>query len=132
MIPNTHYPIPNRQSPISNLSSPVALHTLAPGACATILRIGGAGALRRRLAEMGIVRGELIRAERVAPLGDPIAFRVKGYTLSLRRADAAQIEVLPTLCHADGTPCAVEGGDGCPLDDEAAPLPEGDEGRAHG
>jgi Fe2+ transport system protein FeoA len=57
------------------------------------VRIGGTGALRRRFAEMGIVRGELIRAERVAPLGDPVAYRVKGYTLSLRREDAAQIEV---------------------------------------
>jgi hypothetical protein len=97
---------------------------------------------------MGIVRGELIRAERVAPLGDPIAFRVKGYTLSLRRADAAQIEVLPTHCHEGDIPCAVEArGAECPLDETTplpggvqsqpvderspAPLPEGD-GSTHG
>jgi len=42
---------------------------------------------------MGFVPGEVIKVERVAPLGDPVAFRIKGYRLSLRREEAAMIEV---------------------------------------
>ena len=69
------------------------LHQLQPGQRAVIVRIGGNGALRRRFAEMGIIRGETILVERVAPLGDPVAYLIKGYHLSLRKEEAAQIEV---------------------------------------
>lgn len=69
------------------------LHQLETGQHAVIVRIGGNGALRRRFAEMGILRGVSIQAERVAPMGDPVAYLVKGYRLSLRREEAAQIEV---------------------------------------
>lgn len=71
----------------------VPLSTLIPGESSTVARVGGSGALRRRCVEMGIVRGEAIVVEREAPLGDPVAYLVKGYRLSLRRADAAQILV---------------------------------------
>ena len=71
----------------------VSLQAIHPGQSATIVHVGGVGALRRRFAEMGIVAGEVIRAERVAPLGDPVAYRIKGYRLSLRREEAAQISV---------------------------------------
>lgn len=70
-----------------------ALHHLTPGQRATIVRIGGNGALRRRFIEMGIVRGETIVVERIAPLGDPISYLIKGYHLALRREEASQIEV---------------------------------------
>jgi Fe2+ transport system protein FeoA len=69
------------------------LQEVHTGQSATIVHVGGALALRRRFAEMGIVAGEVIRAERVAPLGDPVAYRIKGYRLSLRREEAAQIQV---------------------------------------
>ncbi len=69
------------------------LHQLETGQQAIIVHIGGNGALRRRFAEMGILRGVSIRAERVAPMGDPVAYLVKGYRLSLRREEAAQIEI---------------------------------------
>ena len=62
----------------------VLLSQLTPGQSGTIVR---------RLLEMGLVRGETIRVERVAPLGDPIEFQIKGYHLSLRRQDAAKIEI---------------------------------------
>jgi len=75
------------------LDQTVSLQTIHPGQSATIVHVGGMGALRRRFAEMGIVAGEVIRAERVAPLGDPVAYRIKGYRLSLRREEAAQIAV---------------------------------------
>jgi Fe2+ transport system protein FeoA len=71
----------------------VSLQTIHPGQSATIVRVGGMASLRRRFAEMGIVAGEVIRVERVAPLGDPVAYRIKGYRLSLRREEAAQIAV---------------------------------------
>ncbi|MBK7317911.1 MAG: ferrous iron transport protein A [Anaerolineales bacterium] len=71
----------------------IQLHLLQPGQRATILRINGAGSLRRRFIEMGIVKGETILIERNAPLGDPVEYFIKGYHLALRREEAAQIEV---------------------------------------
>jgi ferrous iron transport protein A len=76
-----------------NGNQTVPLSSLSPGQQGTIVRVGGHASLRRRLLEMGLVRGETIGVERVAPLGDPIEFTVKGYHLSLRRGDAANIEV---------------------------------------
>lgn len=76
------------------MSEPTMLHLLRPGQCATITRINGASALRRRFIEMGIIKGETILIERHAPLGDPIEYLIKGYHLALRKEEAAQIEVL--------------------------------------
>ena len=70
------------------------LHMLRPGQRATITRINGVSALRRRFIEMGIVKGETILIERHAPLGDPVEYFVKGYHLALRKEEAAQIEVM--------------------------------------
>ena len=75
------------------MSDPIQLHLLQPGQRATITRIGGAGPLRRRLVEMGILKGETILIERNAPLGDPVEYFIKGYHLALRKEEAAQIEV---------------------------------------
>lgn len=75
------------------MSESVQLHLLQPGQRATITRINGAGALRRRFVEMGIVKGETILIERHAPLGDPVEYLIKGYHLALRREEAAHIEV---------------------------------------
>ncbi len=72
----------------------VRLDSLIPGQVGAIVRVGGQTAARRRLLEMGLVRGERIAVERIAPLGDPVEFTVKGYHLSLRRRDAANIEVV--------------------------------------
>ena len=82
------------------MSESVQLHLLRPGQRATITRINGAGALRRRFIEMGIVKGETILIERHAPLGDPVEYFIKGYHLALRKEEAAQIEV--TLHGAQG------------------------------
>lgn len=71
----------------------VSLNELAPGQTATILRVRGSVAARRRMLEMGLVKGEAITAKRCAPLGDPVAYMVKGYNLSLRRQDAANVDV---------------------------------------
>jgi ferrous iron transport protein A len=77
------------------MSESTQLHLLRPGQRAVITKINGNGALRRRLAEMGIVKGETILIKRHAPLGDPVEYRIKGYDLALRREEAACIEVLP-------------------------------------
>jgi len=71
----------------------MTLDQLQPGQRGIIRHVGGQGVLRRRLAEMGILKGEVIVAERVAPLGDPTAYLIKGYHLLLRSREAAQILV---------------------------------------
>lgn len=76
------------------MSKSIQLHLLQPGQRATITRINGESALRRRFAEMGIIKGEIILIERNAPLGDPVEYFIKGYHLALRREEAAQIEVM--------------------------------------
>jgi len=76
------------------MSEPTPLHLLLPGQRATITKINGASALRRRFIEMGIIKGETILIERNAPLGDPIEYFIKGYHLALRKEEAANIEVV--------------------------------------
>ncbi len=75
------------------MTKQIMLSQLKPGQWATIIRVGGKGQMRRRFMEMGFIRGENVRVERVAPLGDPVEYVVKGYHLSLRRADAEGILV---------------------------------------
>lgn len=71
----------------------LTLATLPLGVYAEIVTVSARGPIKRRLMEMGVVRGSTVLVERVAPLGDPIEIRVKGYHLSLRREEAAAIEV---------------------------------------
>jgi Fe2+ transport system protein FeoA len=71
----------------------VSLDQLGRGQTGRIVRVGGRPSVRRRLLELGVVRGETIRLQRAAPLGDPLEFVVKGYHLSLRKRDAATIVV---------------------------------------
>ena len=60
---------------------------------AVITAVGGEGALRLRLLDMGLIPRTVVRVEKIAPLGDPIELRVRGYSLSLRKEDARKIEV---------------------------------------
>jgi ferrous iron transport protein A len=69
------------------------LAQLARGQRATIVRLGGERALRRRLLDMGLVTGETLTLRAIAPLGDPIEITVKGYRLSLRKAEASLVFV---------------------------------------
>ena len=84
-----------RQEPNQDDRKRLPLSSLVPGQLAEILRVGGNRFVRLRLMEMGFIRGESVFVERVAPLGDPIEYRIKGYHLSLRRADAQHILVQP-------------------------------------
>lgn len=69
------------------------LNQLSPGHRARITAITGSGPVYRRLLDMGMTPGSVVEMERSAPLGDPIAIRVKGYRLSLRLAEAATVAV---------------------------------------
>ena len=77
-----------------NAAAETTLDLVPIGARVSVVRVGGEKAVRLRLMEMGLVRGEQVRVQRAAPLGDPIALRVKGYDLALRRRDARAVVVL--------------------------------------
>ncbi len=64
------------------------------GATVKVKRLNGEGAVKRRIMDMGITKGVEIYVRKVAPLGDPIEVTVRGYELSLRKADAEMIETL--------------------------------------
>ncbi len=63
------------------------------GETVTVTRLGGEGALRRRIMDMGITKGTSIFVRKVAPLGDPVEITVRGYELSIRKGDAENILV---------------------------------------
>jgi ferrous iron transport protein A len=69
------------------------LARLAPGVTARITAIGAIGPIKRRLMDMGLLPGESVKVEKVAPLGDPIEIRIRSYNLSLRRSEAEGIAV---------------------------------------
>lgn len=60
---------------------------------ATVVKLHGEGAIKRRIMDMGITKGVEVLVRKVAPLGDPIEVNIRGYELSLRKADAELIEV---------------------------------------
>lgn len=63
------------------------------GETAVVSRLSGEGAVKRRIMDMGITKGVEVYVRKVAPLGDPVEVTVRGYELSLRKSDAAMIEV---------------------------------------
>ncbi len=71
----------------------MTLDKLKSGNSAIIIKVGGAGALRRRLLDMGLTPKTIILVRKVAPMGDPIEIRLRGYELTLRADDAAKIEI---------------------------------------
>ena len=71
----------------------MTLNEIPVGGVCTVTKLNGTGKLRRRIMDMGITKGVEIYVRKVAPLGDPIEVTVRGYELSIRKADAAMIEV---------------------------------------
>ena len=69
------------------------LRDVKVGEKATIVRLHGEGALKRRIMDMGLTRGTQVYVRKVAPLGDPMELTVRGYELSVRKGDAELIEV---------------------------------------
>ncbi len=81
----------------ANLFGGLCMKTLRDakiGESVTVVKLHGEGAIKRRIMDMGITKGVKISIRRVAPLGDPIEVTVRGYELSLRKADAEMIETL--------------------------------------
>lgn len=73
--------------------SVMTLDKLPVGQEAVITRVGGEGALRCRFLDMGIIPKTRVLVRKTAPMGDPLELRLRGYTLTIRKADAQQIEV---------------------------------------
>ena len=69
------------------------LRDVAIGESATVRRLTGEGAVKRHIMDMGITKGTEVFVRKVAPLGDPIELNVRGYELSVRKADAEMIEI---------------------------------------
>ena len=67
------------------------------GETVRVVRLHGEGAIKRRIMDMGITKGSEVFVRKVAPLGDPIEVKIRGYELSLRKADAEMIEVEANL-----------------------------------
>ncbi len=69
------------------------LKTAKIGETVKVVRLNGEGAVKRRIMDMGLTKGTEVYIRKVAPLGDPIEITVRGYELSLRKADAEMVEV---------------------------------------
>ena len=63
------------------------------GETVTVVKLHGEGAVKRRIMDMGITKGVAVYVRKVAPLGDPVEVNVRGYELSIRKADAEMIEI---------------------------------------
>ena len=71
----------------------MTLRDVKIGDTVTVKKLTGAGAIKRRIMDMGITKGVQVTVRKVAPLGDPIEVTVRGYELSIRKGDAEMIEV---------------------------------------
>ncbi len=75
---------------------PIRLVELSQGASARVLEVDARDEVGRRILEMGVTPGVTVKLVATAPLGDPLAFEVRGYRLSLRKSEAARVTVEPT------------------------------------
>lgn len=69
------------------------LNELGIGETSKVVRLNGEGAVKRRMMDMGLTKGTEVTVRKVAPLGDPIELTVRGYELSIRKSEAATIEI---------------------------------------
>ena len=69
------------------------LRDTKPGETVKGVKLNGSGAVKRRIMDMGITKGVEVYVRKIAPLGDPVEFTVRGYELSLRKEDAEMVEV---------------------------------------
>lgn len=75
----------------------MTLKNAGVGETVTVVKLNGEGAIRRRIMDMGITKGAELYVRKTAPLGDPVEIKVRGYELSIRKADAEFIEVAKKL-----------------------------------
>ncbi len=105
----------------------MTLKNLEIGKSATILSVGGEGALRQHFLDMGLIPGAEVTLVKYAPMGDPMELRIHGYELTLRTADAEQIQV----CDTDGLPDAREQGKRAPARKDIPHPGLGEGGKYH-
>ncbi len=86
----------------------MTLDRLKIGRTARIVKVNGEGALRRRLLDMGLTPNTKIMVRKMAPFGDPLELCLRGYELSIRKADAGNIEIAEEKCG-----CCADCGSGC-------------------
>ncbi|NMD38281.1 MAG: ferrous iron transport protein A [Christensenellaceae bacterium] len=72
----------------------MTLDKVKPGETVKVVKINNTGAIKRRIMDMGLTKGVEVYVRKVAPLGDPMELTVRGYELSVRKEDAAMIEVI--------------------------------------
>jgi len=72
----------------------MTLDEVKVGSTAKVVKLNGEGAVKRRIMDMGITKGTEVTVRKVAPLGDPIELTVRGYELSIRKDEAAKVEVV--------------------------------------
>ncbi len=105
----------------------MTLKELGIGQSAKIVKVGGEGALRQHFLDMGVIPGQIVKLMKFAPMGDPMELLINGYSLTLRLADAARIEVIPA---ADGEVDSLS--DAAEMTDDDLEHPGfGEEGRFH-
>lgn len=75
-------------------SDTMTLDQIAVGGEVKITKVGGEGELRCRLLDMGLIPKTIVKVQKVAPMGDPIEIQLRGYELTIRKEDAAKIEVV--------------------------------------
>lgn len=75
----------------------ITLDKLPVGSSGVITKVGGEGALRLRFLDMGLIPKTLVTVYKIAPLGDPIEIHLRGYSLTIRKEDAANIEIYKKL-----------------------------------
>lgn len=76
----------------------MTIKDLPAGKSATILKVGGDGALRQHFLDMGLIQGAEVTVIKYAPMGDPVELRIHSYELTIRLSDAEQIEVSEPYC----------------------------------
>ena len=104
----------------------MTLDKLGKGESAVIVKVGGQGELRQHFLDMGVIPGQTLTLTKFAPLGDPMELLINGYSLTLRLADAAEIEI-EKLDAAPG----MDADSGAPVEDEDEHPGFGEEGRFH-
>ena len=72
------------------------LKELKPGQSARVITVGGEGELRQHFLDMGLIPGTKVTLQKIAPMGDPIQIRIRGYELTIRREDAQKITLKET------------------------------------
>jgi len=91
----------NQPQNVRDCSGSVPLSVLEPGETGRVVKVGGVGVIRKKIVEMGVVPGTIVEVERLAPLGDPMELKVKGYHLSLRKEEAEGILVQQVEGHGE-------------------------------